>query len=64
MLRLISLDLMIIKRIRNNISTELRKSLQELRSLNDHKVTVQDKGSKFVSLSNEQHCEKFIHSFK
>ena len=22
------------------------------------KVTVQDKGSKFVSLSNEQHCEK------
>ena len=36
------------QRIRNNLSTEEQKSLKELRSLNDHKIRVQDKGSRCV----------------
>ena len=32
--------------IRNKLSTEERKSLQELRSLNDHTIRIQDKGSR------------------
>ena len=39
--------------IRNNLT-----SLQELRSLNDHTIRVQDKGSRFVLLTNEQYCKK------
>ena len=48
-------------KIRNNLSTEERKSLQELRSLNHHTIRVQDKGSRFVLLSNEQYCKKVQH---
>ena len=44
--------------IRNKLSTEERKSLQELRSLNGHTIRVQDKSSRFVLLANEQYCEK------
>ena len=39
--------------IRNNLT-----SLQALRSLNDHTIRVQDKGSRFVLLTNEQYCKK------
>ena len=48
-------------KIRNNLSTEERRFLQELRSLNHHTIRVQDKGSKFVLLSNEQYCKKVQH---
>ena len=46
------------QRISNNLSAEERTSLQELHSLNDHTIRVQDKGSRFVLLANEQYCEK------
>ena len=32
-----------------------------MRSLNHHTIRVQDKGSKFVLLSNEQYCKKVQH---
>ena len=48
-------------KIRNNLSTEEGRFLQELRSLNHHTIRVQDKGSKFVLLSNEQYCKKVQH---
>ena len=35
--------------------------MQQLRSLNDHKIRVQDKGSRCVLLSHEQFCEKVQH---
>ena len=46
------------QRISNNLSAEERTSLQELHSLNDHTIRVQDKSSRFVLLANEQYCEK------
>ena len=47
------------QRIRNNLSTEEQKSLKELRSLNDHTLRVQDKGSRCVLLTNKEYCGKF-----
>ena len=44
--------------IRNKHSAEERKSLQELRSLNDHTIRVKYKDSKFVLLTNEKYWEK------
>ena len=44
-LRLISLDLIIIKEFTITFKLQERKSLQELLSLNDHTIRVQDKGS-------------------
>ena len=35
--------------------------MQELHSLNDHTIRVQDKGSRFVLLSSEQYCKKVQH---
>ena len=46
------------QRIRNNLSTEEQKSLKQLRSLNDHTIRVQDKGSRCVLLTNKEYCGK------
>ena len=44
-----------IKRVRSNLAYEERKALAELKSMENTVVRIQDKGSRFVVLTNEDY---------
>ena len=50
-----------IKRVRRNLTYEERKALAELKSMENTVVRIQDKGSRFVLLTNEDYENKVEH---
>ena len=50
-----------IKRVRSNLAYEERKALAELKSMENTVVRIQDKGSRFVLLTNEDYENKVEH---
>ena len=50
-----------IKRVRSNLAYEERKALAELKSMENTVVRIQDKGSRFVLLTNEDPEKKVEH---
>ena len=50
-----------IKRVRSNLTYEERKALAELKSMENTVVRIQDKGSRFALLTNEDYENKVEH---
>ena len=54
-------ELKSIKRVRSNLTYEERKALAELKSMENTVVRIQDEGSRFVLLTNEDFENKVEH---
>ena len=46
------------KKVRNNLNKGESLAIKELKTLNEHTIRVQDKGSRFVVLSKDEYCSK------